>query len=494
MEPTTRCRGRPSSQLLLLLRAARNPNVFSNSARYFASATLLGFAACSSEDTRDADTPVSSASEPPSPAASMSTEATGTLPTPAAAKPSSTGATTPQAPVPSVTPQGSLTHSTPNPTTPPPAPISNPSNGGAAGSDGAPAQTATGGSANGGSRGTSTPAQPSASDSTPSGAGTGGNASRGGSDGGGGTAGGGLDDCGVEPVNPNTTAEARRLLCYLYSVYGKGVISGQQETSWIANPADDVDWIMQQTGKFPAILGGDYLYPDGTTDRAKAWWEAGGITMVRYHMGAPPQSDTYDNSKSSSNIDAVLQAGTQENTSFNSKLDYVAGELQKLQDANVAVLWAPFHEVQANGWFWWAKGSGAQFIDLWKYMFDYLTTDKGINNLVWLFPYSNNPAGDYFPGKEYVDIAGADCYDKNPPFESLFQSTQSIVGKTVPIPLHETGVIPDPETMFPNAAPWLLFSVWAGYEKDTSQNSVESIKAAYASQYTITRDELPSFK
>lgn len=300
--------------------------------------------------------------------------------------------------------------------------------------------------------------------------------------------------CGVLPVNPNATREVKNLLCYLYSIYGEGVLSGQQETSWNPNPADDVDWINSQTGKFPAILGGDYLYPDGTTARAKAWWDAGGITMIRYHMGAPPSADTYENSKGSANIDNVLRSGSSENTSFNSKLDYIAVELQILEDANVPVIWAPFHEVQPNGWFWWSKGTSAQFIALWKYMFEYLTTQKGLNNLVWLMPFSGTPDGNYYPGKEWLDLAGPDTYDKGQPFAGMYSQAKGIIGSEVPIPLHETGVIPDPAAMFPSSAPWLLFNIWAGYQKDTAQNSVAQIKATYAHERTITRDEVPNLK
>ena len=54
----------------------------------------------------------------------------------------------------------------------------------------------------------------------------------------------------------------------------------------------------------------------------------------------------------SANIANVLANGTTENNSFKSKLDYIAGELQMLKNANVAVLWAPFHEYQQGGWFW----------------------------------------------------------------------------------------------------------------------------------------------
>jgi hypothetical protein len=121
-------------------------------------------------------------------------------------------------------------------------------------------------------------------------------------------------DCNVSPVNPNATKQAKNLLCYMYSQYGNHVLSGQQETSW-SNPEGDIRWYTNNGMKPPAIMGGDYLYLDGTSTRAIAYWNAGGITMIRYHMGAPPNSDTYENSKGSTNIDNVLKEGTAENTS-----------------------------------------------------------------------------------------------------------------------------------------------------------------------------------
>ena len=304
-------------------------------------------------------------------------------------------------------------------------------------------------------------------------------------------AGGGINVPGcVAPVNPNATKQAKNLLCYLYSQYGNHVISGQQETSW-DNPAGDISWYTTNGMKAPAILGGDFLYPNGTTDRAIAYWKAGGIPMIRYHMGAPGTSDTYENSKGSANLDNTLKAGTTENNSFKSKLDYAATELKKLQDQNVPVLWAPFHEVQANGWFWWAKGSGPQFVALWKYTYDYLTKTRGLNNLVWLMPFSGTPSAAYSPGKEYYDICGPDTYDENQPFTALFNTSKGIVGGATPIPLHETGRIPTPSAMFPNA-PWVLFNVWATYQFDGTHNTTANIKSVYADSHTVTRDEVPN--
>ena len=310
----------------------------------------------------------------------------------------------------------------------------------------------------------------------------------------GGATAGEVRECGVVPVNPNASQAAKNLLCYLYELKGKSVLSGQQETSWISNPADDVDWIFQQTGTYPAILGGDYLYPNGTTQRARAWWNAGGIVMIRYHMGAPPASDTYEDSKGSADIDAVLTDGTPANRSFIDKLNYASKELSTLQNTNVPVIWAPLHEAQPAGWFWWSKGTGEQYVALWKYVYNYLTNVKGLNNLLWLMPFSGIPNAAFFPGKAYVDLAGPDTYAIAQPFAPMYSNTTRIVGTALPIPLHETGVVPNPDQAFATGAPWVLFNIWAGYEMNTDYNTVDGIKAAFASSYTITRDEVPNLR
>jgi hypothetical protein len=154
---------------------------------------------------------------------------------------------------------------------------------------------------------------------------------------------------------------------------------------------------------------------------------------------------------------------------------------------------ALFHETQSNGWFWWSKtSSGPEFIKLYTYSFDYLTKTKALNNIIWLMPYSGSPAAAFFPGKGLVDISGGDTYGKDQPFTSLYGKCRDIIGTTMPIALHETGLIPTPSAMFPTAAPWILFSVWAGFE--TSSNTVANIQSVYSDSHTITRDEIPSLK
>ncbi len=314
----------------------------------------------------------------------------------------------------------------------------------------------------------------------------------------------------MTPVDPQATPQAKALLCYLYSQYGNHILTGQQETSWDADPTVDVTYINTTTGHYPAVLGQDFLYaptsngggaesmgttppPSTTTSRALAWWKAGGISQLCYHMGAPGLTDSYQHAETAvpTGIASVLEVGSAAYTSFIYKLDYAAAELAYLQSNNVAVIYRPFHETGGT-WFWWSMGTGAQFVALWEFVFNYFTQTKGLHNIVWMLAYDGSPEASFFPPKEYVDIAGGDTYSTAQPFGSLFTAVKGIAGSAMPLALHETGTIPQPSACFAgNAAPWILFNTWCGYEQ--SANTPATIKSAYSDPHAITRDMLPSF-
>jgi hypothetical protein len=159
-----------------------------------------------------------------------------------------------------------------------------------------------------------------------------------------------------------------------------------------------------------------------------------------------------------------------------------------------------FHEIENNGWFWWAKGTAAQFVTLWKYSVDYINKTKGVHNVVWLLGYGHDGgSAANFPGKSYVDLGGIDEYEQGTqPFTAWYTKTKAIVGSTLPIPLHETGTIPQPSAMFPSTAPWLLWNVWATYENTAAAgytwNTAATIQAAYSDSHTITRETVKNLK
>jgi hypothetical protein len=68
-----------------------------------------------------------------------------------------------------------------------------------------------------------------------------------------------------------------------------------------------------------------------------------------------------------------------------------------------------FHEA-SGAWFWWSMESGAQYVRLHKYAFNYLTVTKGLKNMLWMLPFNGSPNAAFFPGKEFVDLGGADTY------------------------------------------------------------------------------------
>lgn len=306
----------------------------------------------------------------------------------------------------------------------------------------------------------------------------------------------GPSPCNVSPVDPQASAAARRVLCYIYSQYGNHILSGQQESTWVGGPDYEMNYILSTTGKLPAIRGLDMGDSPNFASRAIAWWNAGGIPMVGYHMGAPGQSqDGWAGAQLTANINAVLTPGTAEYRSFIQRLDGAAAQLQQAQAAGVPIIWRPFHEAGGT-WFWWSKEGGSQYNRLWRFMFDYYTRVKGLHNLIWMHPYNGSPQASFYPGKAFVDIAGADTYagDHNP-LLSMFNATRAIVGSTIPIALHENGPIPDPAQLQSSGARWVLFNTWhTTWLTNTSVNPINTLFNYYNSDYVVTRDEVPNLR
>jgi hypothetical protein len=294
--------------------------------------------------------------------------------------------------------------------------------------------------------------------------------------------------CNTAPVDPQATAQARRLLCYVASQYGNHIISGQRESN---GRETEFQHIRANTGRDPAIRGMDMCDRPGAVDRAAAWWNAGGIPLIGWHVGAP--GSTPCNYGGTASINATLTPGTAENRSYLAELDAAAAQLLRLQSQGVAALWAPYHEAGGT-WFWWSKESGAQYQRLWRLQFEYFTRTRGVHNLVWLHGYNGSPQASFYPGKAYVDIGGADTYvTDHGPLTSLFNSTRTIVGATIPIALHENGAIPDPDQLQSTGTRWVLFNTWNGAWL-TDRNDPAFLRRVYNHAYVVTRDEVPNLR
>jgi len=299
-----------------------------------------------------------------------------------------------------------------------------------------------------------------------------------------------------ELSNPNASESAKKLYAYLKEINGKVCLTGQMESTWMGSPDYEVNFIEKHTGRLPALRGLDFMHNDfnGVTNRAIAWWEKGGIPSICWHTGSDFASGYNESKDHNLNWEEAFVPGSATYNKLIKAMDRAVPYLQKLEDADVPVLWRPFHELD-GGWFWWSKGGSENFVKLWQLMYSRYTDYWGLDNLIWLLGYSGN-GGDmaaWYPGDSYVDVLGADSYTPGANGH-LYEECVSVAPAGMPIVFHECGSIPTQEEMQAANAPWSMFMVWhTDYLTDGKSNPVESLNAIYNSEYFITLDELPEF-
>ncbi|MGG4553417.1 glycosyl hydrolase [Paenibacillus humicus] len=306
--------------------------------------------------------------------------------------------------------------------------------------------------------------------------------------------------------NPEATAEARALMNYLLSQYGQKIISGQQTL-------EDVEWIKQQTGKYPAIFSTDLMdYSPSRVDHGASstevekmieWYKRGGIVSLCWHWNAPKgiggnepgnewwrgfytEFTTFD-------VEYALNHPDSEDYQLLIRdIDAIAVQLKRLQEANVPVLWRPLHEAEGT-WFWWGAKGPEPAKQLYRLMYDRLTNDHKLNNLIWVW---NSEKKDWYPGDDVVDMVSVDIYnpagDYNPSI-AKYEALVSLTDNKKMAALAENGPIPDPDALQEYGANWSFFSTWTGdYIRDGKTNTIEHLKKVYQHDYVITLDELPA--
>ena len=180
-------------------------------------------------------------------------------------------------------------------------------------------------------------------------------------------------------------------------------------------------------------------------------------------------------------------------------IDNVARELLKMQEAGVPVLWRPLHEA-SGGWFWWGAEGADTYKKLYILLYDTLTNEYGLNNLIWLW---NGQDAEWYPGDDYVDIVGIDIYAGEHAYGSQmeqFLTNLSYSGGKKMVVLSENGTMIDPDLAVRDRAMWGFFCTWSGefvmtdgIRKSYSEQytDIEMLTKVYNSEHVITRDELP---
>lgn len=331
------------------------------------------------------------------------------------------------------------------------------------------------------------------------------------------------------PCDPKATTETKSLMKYLTSVYGKNVISGQQEiygSGHDGNYEYEFDYIYDKTGKYPAIRGFDFMnynplygWEDGTTDRIIDWVkERGGIATACWHINVPTDFTSYKLGEfldwqkctykptPSFNTANCLDPSTKEYAYLMLAIDDIAEQLLILQENDVPVLFRPFHEAEGNNntdgsgaWFWWGSSGSEVYKQLWKLLYSTLTEKYGLHNLIWevnLYTYANSL--QWYPGDNYVDIVAYDKYEGSPSTwktsaaTTVFLALVNYTNDKKMVAMTENDVIPDIKNIVNEGAWWLYFCPWYGdFLTNPNTNDPTLLKTIYNSDKVITLDELP---
>lgn len=284
------------------------------------------------------------------------------------------------------------------------------------------------------------------------------------------------------------TREAEALYGYLCSLPGKGVLTGQT-----AGPkkgkgdAPEIAAVMAATGKYPAMIGLDIGSGADVAERAIAYWKRGGLVCLTWEWVAPTKG--HDAAAQEKEIDLALAVtrGTAQNRALLADIDQVAKELIKLRDAGVPVLWRPLQQPNA-GRFWWGKGGPELYQELWQILFQRLSYHHQLDNLIWVLGFSAKPDQDWYPGDEYVDIAGvATAEDFN--HGRTHRHLLSVVGFDRPVALQECSVLPDLGAAAADNARWIWFL--ASREAMATPDHT-ALQRTYGDAMAITLDEVPA--
>ena len=339
-------------------------------------------------------------------------------------------------------------------------------------------------------------------------------------------------DVSYTPVNANATEGAQKLYNFLATNYGVKTVSGMMTgdvTSSTLKELPDVTTFYEKTGKYPALVGFDFLFATGVKasdawyqsytqmalEAAKDLWNQGGIPAFTWHWKDP--SDQIDafytksgNDKEYTEFDFTqgftdpsCTANCTWNTSSEtyqqlvSDIDEIADMFLGLQDAGVAAIFRPLHEASGK-WFWWGSKGGAAFQALYNLVYDEMVTVKGVNNLIWVWnPEYSNDIG-WNPGASKYDVISLDIYeawDYSTKYTKAYSELSTNFGSDKILAVSENGSIPDISVMKSNNVAWSWWMPWyQTWDRKFLDQTVDAVwKANLESACTINLENMPGW-
>jgi mannan endo-1,4-beta-mannosidase len=304
-------------------------------------------------------------------------------------------------------------------------------------------------------------------------------------------------------ADASAPSPVERVKGFIGSISGTRTLAGQHNREPNSEPSKWTDAIYNATGKYPAFWSGDFLFEQSEIDarptmiaEAKREWARGAVVQLMYHACPPTQGEAcnWDGGVKSALTDDqwtdLITDGGALNRTWKSRLDIVAPFFADLQSSGVAVLFRPHHEMNQSVFWWGGRTGPSGTARLFQITHDYLTNDKGLHNIVWVWDVQDldlNFAA-YHPGDAYFDIAAMDMYGDGYTQEK-YDTIVAAAGNK-PIAIGECAVLPTAAELT-HQPKWTFFMAWA--ELVFSNNSNQQISDVYGASNVITLDKMPGW-
>ena len=268
-------------------------------------------------------------------------------------------------------------------------------------------------------------------------------------------------------ADPAATAETKALYANLWAIRDKGWLFGHHDDlmygrKWYGTQGGSDT--KEVCGDYPAVYSLDlssFMDERSETEaednalRRKLMKEAydrGMVITACLHLNNPlTGGDAWDNSSNQVAAE-ILKTGSATQVKFNGWLDKLVAVAKNLKGSDgkaIPIIIRPFHE-HTQTWSWWGSSctTTQEFIDLWRYFVDYLKK-AGVHTFIYaISPQmdSKKVESDFlfrWPGDEYVDFIGMDCYQgiKNDIFLGNLKLLSKLsTEKKKPAGVTETGV------------------------------------------------------
>ena len=303
---------------------------------------------------------------------------------------------------------------------------------------------------------------------------------------------------GVDSDAVPTKAEVKALIEDAYN--SDYILSGQHMGNTGADSIDAcLESIYKNSGRYPAVLafdaGTQYRASETFGDKEKSivsdlttFAKHGGTVSISAHFTNPDPdylgNDVRGSVGSTARWDELFTAGTEINKNFMKQLEFTADILEAFETNGVTVLWRPYHETN-GAWFWFCgatmyktfyremKAANPSWSEtklnteayakalkyynkLYDFTYDYMMTERGLTNLIWVISPNIAPDGKntptfsvdkFIPASDKYEIAGIDWYmggTLENPAEEMLQSDYKNVYPTMkntgkPVVLTEWG-------------------------------------------------------